>query len=158
MDLLTQLFEHNNWGNDQIIKACAKLDDSLLDKSLAPGKMTIRELLLHTVQSQAYYLWQFNGVKIPLDENPSFEAMAKSAAASGAGLLEVAKNSSSEKMTTKFEMGNYRVENWVLLVQALNHGAEHRKDIRMIMLANGVEPPRIDGWALGSSVGSLEKL
>jgi uncharacterized damage-inducible protein DinB len=32
------------------------------------------------------------------------------------------------------------------VVQAIDHGAEHRNHVRTILSSHGVEPPEIDGW------------
>jgi uncharacterized damage-inducible protein DinB len=42
-----------------------------------------------------------------------------------------------------------------VFVQAINHGAEHRRQVCGILRALGVEPPRLDGWAFGEATGAV---
>jgi uncharacterized damage-inducible protein DinB len=49
----------------------------------------------------------------------------------------------------------YVVKPWTVFVQAINHGAEHRRQVCSILRALGVEPPRLDGWAFGEATGAV---
>ena len=67
-NFLEKLFEHNNWANFQIIRACSVLSDEQLDaepQSVTEG--TIRRTLLHLVHSQLGYL---SLLTMPVDERP----------------------------------------------------------------------------------------
>ena len=52
----------------------------------------------------------------------------------------------------------YRIEPWVVFVQALNHATEHRKQIAHLMRLLGVEPPRLDGWSFGEARDAVAPL
>src|SRR5678816_1829859 len=93
-DILTRLFEHNNWANLRIIEACSALTDEHLDaepRSVTKGN--IRETLIHLVGSQAGYL---NLLTVPVEERHhiplQFTDLAESARKSGAGLIALVKN------------------------------------------------------------------
>jgi uncharacterized damage-inducible protein DinB len=51
--ILVRLFEHNNWANLRIIRACSALSDAQLDaEPQSATKGSIRLTLIHLVASQ----------------------------------------------------------------------------------------------------------
>jgi uncharacterized damage-inducible protein DinB len=42
-----------------------------------------------------------------------------------------------------------------VLVQAIDHAAEHREQIKSMLSALGITPPDIDGWSYGEVAGAL---
>lgn len=154
MPILEKLFEHNNWANRTIIRACASLFDDQLDARPQSDKhWSIRENLVHLVEAQQdYFLMVTRPTEARTNPAPAFEELEAAADASGAGLLDAAKGDP----TVALELPEgYRIEPWVVLAQALNHGAEHRKQVAFLMRAQGLEPPRLDGWAFGEASGAL---
>ena len=155
-DFLVKLFEHNNWANMQIIKACSALTDEQLDaepQSATQG--TIRDTLLHLVSSQRGYLALLSK---PVEERrrgaPLITDLKESARISGEGLLALIKDEKfpqSRLQTTD----NFYVEPWVVIVQIINHATEHREQIKSMLSALGVTPPSIDGWYYGEVTNTL---
>jgi uncharacterized damage-inducible protein DinB len=96
-NVLEKLFEHNNWANAQIIRACSALSDEQLDaepKSATKG--TIRRTLLHLVASQQGYLSLLTlPVEARSDVRPAFAELQESARISGEGLLALARDASN---------------------------------------------------------------
>jgi uncharacterized damage-inducible protein DinB len=159
---LARLFELNVWANEQLVRVCLTLTDEQLDAEPTSATYgSIRQTLLHLASSQEDYLQQLT---LPLEArlNPitlTFEAVASSLQKSGSGLLALARDSSGiDNMTQIRSSDGYGVEPWVLLAQAINHADEHREQIKSMLTALGIIPPRIDGWRYGASVGALVKL
>jgi uncharacterized damage-inducible protein DinB len=159
VNILEKLFEHNNWANLQIIRACATLSDEQLDmgpQSVTMG--TIRRTLLHLVRSQRGYLRQLT---LPLEERidtPTldFADVEEVARLSGEGFVALARDESKiwpEKFIQQHD--GYRVEPWVVMVQAINHATEHREQIKSMLSSLSLTPPDIDGWDYGFAVGGL---
>jgi len=147
--MLARLLEHNNWANRDITRACAALTDAQLDaRPISEEQWSIRENLVHLVVCQREYVSMLTE---PLEaaepETPSFAELEASADASGAGLLVL----DVDRIPSPLELDGYRIDPWVVLLQALNHGTEHRKQIANLMRAQGLEPPRMDGWAFGDA-------
>jgi uncharacterized damage-inducible protein DinB len=46
----------------------------------------------------------------------------------------------------------------VLMVQVINHGHEHREQIKSMLNALGITPPEMDGWMYGDTLGALVKI
>lgn len=156
-DTLLRLFEHNNWANLQIIRACSALSDKQLDaEPQSATKGSIRGTLTHLVTSQRGYLALLT---LPVDERPTtplaFHELEESARTSGEGLLALLRDESrfpEDRLRTK---DKYDVAPWVVLVQVINHATEHREQIKSMLTALGITPPDIDGWDYGLVTNTL---
>jgi len=159
-NFLVKLFEHNNWANLQIIRACSVLSDEQLDaepKSATRG--SIRRTLSHLVSSQQGYL---SLLTLPIDARhdvpppPTFAELQESASISGEGLLSLVRDEPSKSLKTRLQTKDgYFVEPWVVMVQAINHATEHREQIKSMLTSLGVTPPDIDGWNYGEVTNAL---
>lgn len=157
--VLVQLFAHNNWANRRIVEACAALTDAQLDaEPQTATKGTIRETLTHLVSAQRGYhaLLTLPVEARPVDPLP-FDALSASLARSGDGLLALARDEptaadGTERIRTR---DGHLVEQWVVLVQAINHATEHREQIKSMLTALGVTPPDVDGWSHGQAMGAI---
>lgn len=158
--LLEKLFEHNNWANQQILRACAGLSDEQLDAE--PGSATvgsIRAALFHLVLAQQGYLLLLT---LPLEGRrervpaPPFAELPQVAARSGEALLALARDASSLPVKGRVQTTNgYFAEPWVVMVQIINHATEHREQIKSMLSALGATPPDIDGWVFGEATNAL---
>jgi len=157
---LEQLFEHNNWANNQIIQACLALSDEQLDaqpKSATAG--SIRTTLSHLVSAQRNYLRTLTlSLEGRLDSLPAlpFIELQRSANVSGEGLLALVRDESNLPVKGQLRTRDgHLVEPWVLMVQIINHATEHREQIKSMLSAMGVTPPNIDGWDYGEFTHAL---
>ncbi len=153
-----KLFEHNNWANQQIIRACSALTDEQLDAEPRSATMgTIRETLTHLVRSQHGYL---SLLTLPVGERkrvtPAFDELEESARRSGEALVSLAQELLSNPPSGRLETRDgYYTDPWVALVQVINHATEHREQIKSMLSALSVTPPDIDGWDYGLATGAL---
>jgi uncharacterized damage-inducible protein DinB len=155
--MLAKLFEHNNWANARILKACSALSDEQLDKApLAGSAWSIRETLVHIVESQAAYV---SLLTVPPDERefPSvpFAELRSSAAKSGEALLALAGDHGGG---LRRSLDGYLIEPWVILLQAINHATDHRRQICGLLRALDVTPPNLDGWTFGEASGACTQV
>lgn len=157
--LLEKLFEHNNWANEEIIRACLALSDEQLDaKPRSATQGSIRSTLLHLVASQHGYL---RLLTLPVEERlapvpaPPFAEVQKFAATSGESLLELISDGHAFPNARLQTRDGYYVEPWVVVVQIINHATEHREQIKSMLSALGVTPPNIDGWDYGEATNRL---
>jgi uncharacterized damage-inducible protein DinB len=156
--VLRRLFEHNNWANKKMIELCAGLPDVQLDADpRSSTKGSIRETLLHLVRAQQGYL---SLLTFPVEKRTSsslaFGDLAEAAQVSGAGLLALLEREPGEFLSQRLHTSDgYLVEPWVVLIQAINHAAEHREQISSMLSDLGIEPPHLDGWSYGESEGAL---
>jgi uncharacterized damage-inducible protein DinB len=153
-----KLFEHNNWANREIIKACAALSAEQLDATPQPtSTWSIRHTLTHFVESQQAYV----SLLTLQPEERQFVALSsaeleESARKSGEALLALARDKVGESLKTQIvTLDGYKVEPWVVMVQAINHATEHRRQVVIMLLAVGVTPPALDGWTFGESAKAI---
>jgi uncharacterized damage-inducible protein DinB len=150
--MLVRLFEHNNWANGEIMRACSVLSDEQLDaEPPSATKGSIRQTLVHLVASQQGYLSLLTlPVEARQDTRPAFAELQQAARSSGEGLLALARDEPSKQLNTQLQTTDgYFVEPWVVMVQVINHATEHREQISSMLSALGVTPPDLDGWSYG---------
>ncbi|MBI4927302.1 MAG: damage-inducible protein DinB [Anaerolineae bacterium] len=156
--LISKIFEHNNWANRQIIQVCSTLSDEQLDAEPQSATVgSIRSTLTHLVAGQQSYL---SLLTLPLEArtNPpiAFADLQESASKSGEGLLALARDEA--RLSTQAQLrtrDNYYVAPWVVMLQAINHAAEHREQIKSMLTTLGVTPPDLDGWGYGEVTHAL---
>ena len=156
-DIFVKIFEHNNWANMQIIKACSSLSDEQLDaepQSVTHG--SIRTTLIHLVTSQRGYLALLT---LPVDARPSdplgIADLQESARLSGEGLLALIRDESNFPKIRLQTRDGFYVEPWVVMVQIINHATEHREQIKSMLSALGMIHPEIDSWDFGLATKTL---
>ena len=156
-NILTKIFEHNNWANQRIIEACSALIDEQLDmKPHSVTKGNIRETLIHLAASQRGYLALLTR---PLEARPtspiSFAELEESIRTSGEGLLALAEHSQTILESRLRTRDGFIVEPWVVMLQVINHATEHREQIKSMLSFLGITPPDIDGWDYGEVMKAL---
>lgn len=156
--MLVRLFQHNNWANHQIIRACSGLSEEQLDaRPLTAAYGSIRETLTHLVRSQLGYLALLT---LPVEERVvpevPFKRLKETAIIGGEGLLDLVEGErkfyAETRLVTK---DGFYVEPWVVMVQAINHATEHREQICAMLSAMGITPPVMDGWIYGEVTEAL---
>ena len=151
-NILARLFEHSHWANLQLIQACATLTDEQLDaEPQSATKGNIRLTLWHLMDGQQIYLSQLTGVEPASHQQAptNFAELLESARLSGEGLLALVRDETSQSLTTTIQDDGYAIEPWVVMVAAMSHAAEHREQIKSMLSALGVTPPRLDAGAYG---------
>ena len=156
-NFLVKLFEHNNWANQKIIKACYDLSNEQLDaEPQSVTKGSIRSTLLHLVTSQRGYL---SLLTLPVETRPNtpltFAELQESARISGEELLALARGNQKPFNLRLQTKDGFYTEPWVVMVQVINHATEHREQIKSMLSSLGVTPPDIDGWDYGEATNAL---
>jgi uncharacterized damage-inducible protein DinB len=155
---LGRIVEHNNWANAALIRACSSLTDEQLEATpRSPRERTIRQILAHLVEAQVGYASMLSpGWRPSADLGSSLEDLALAAGDSGRALQAVADGEVAVLWESDVPTSDgYLVKPWTVLVQAINHGAEHRRQVCSILRALGVQPPRLDGWGFGEATGAV---
>ncbi len=152
-NILVRFFEHNRWANLEVLQACSTLGDEELDAiPQSATKGTIRETLRHIAETEQDYLAEIARSKsrINWQAPPTFEELKESLNTSGEGFIELARNLSDERLDGQIHAEDgYIIEPWVIMVQTVNHSTEHREQIKSMLTALGIKPPRVDGWGYG---------
>ena len=158
-------FEQNRWANERLLAVCEGLSDEQLDATGVGVYGSIREMLLHVLSSEQYYLERAAGVvpeeRVTIDVWPGFEVLKRVAAATSSGLAEWAERlPAGAAVAGRASDGFTETLASVFFVQAFNHSTEHRTQILSVLTALGAGPEGLDdeisGWAWGEESGALK--
>jgi uncharacterized damage-inducible protein DinB len=161
MDLSVEFFRHNALMNRRLVDACRHLTREQLGTTAAGTYGTIGATLVHIANSQVGYAARLSGNQRPEglteDPFPGFEALAERFALGDAQLEKLAEQAASDRdlQWTTETGGRLQMPASLLLLQAINHGTEHRSQVATMLTQLGVEPPGMDGWAYFLESGQL---
>lgn len=169
MDTLTELFRHNLWANLRLLNVCAGLNDEQLDAT-APGTYgRVRHTLLHILACEEIYVNLLTGHE-PVHtlsaggDFPSFDELRERAHRSGEELINIAARIEPAQVLrgtwrTKpyaWQGKPFAIQATIPLIQAINHGAEHRAHVVTILSQLGIKTPMLDAWGYGLKLGIVE--
>ncbi len=162
MDLLLELFRHNTMMNRRLLDACL---DLTLDQLGVPVEGTygnIGATLVHIANAQVGYAARLLDAERPepLLESPfpGFEALAERLTRGDAQLEKAVAQIDHDRqvqVTGDDPVGTWSMSVSLFLVQAINHGTEHRSQVATILTQLGMAPPDMDGWTYFEKSGQL---
>ena len=151
---LQQLFRHDLWADRLILDACAGLTPAQMDTSVVGTYGTIERTLFHLVASVDSYAARLvvrprllvNDDTLPL---PPFDELRAVLDSGGTELIDLAAEhpGDADAVDVMRDGVPVPVPAWIILVQAIDHGREHRTHIATILTQLGIEPPDMDGWS-----------
>lgn len=155
---LSDFFKHNLWANRLLLDTCSGLTDEQLDSTVIGTFGSIRDTLVHLFRSEEGYArhWTFTGAAPtpPLRDFttvPGLDELKRRAERSGNELMAVAEQVDLDEVLY-LDDGKYAAPVIIVLLQAINHGVDHRSQIATMMSQLGVEPPSLDGWSYNDSL------
>jgi uncharacterized damage-inducible protein DinB len=162
MDLLVEFFRHNAMMNRRLVEACRQLAPEQLGASATGTYGGIGATLVHIANAQESYAARLLDTerpdRLPEDPFPGFEALADRLA-HGDGQLEEAAMQAGQnprvQVTGDDPPGTWWMPVSLFLLQAVNHGTEHRSQVATILTQLGVEPPEMDGWTYFFASGQM---
>ena len=150
-DPLTVAFQHNLWANLTLLEACRELSEEQLARDLLGTYGSIRDTLEHIVRGEMSYFSRISTGKrktFPADAPPmTIPEMIEHTRQTGEGLVAWARKVSAEESVEINWDGELRqVPKSIILTQALDHGTDHRSQIKTILTQIGIEPPELQSW------------
>jgi len=162
MDLLTEFFRHNTMMNLRLVEACRQLPSEQLGATATGTYGSIGGTLVHIANAQEGYAARLldseRPERLPEDPFPGFEALAERFAHGNAQLEEAAMQAGLDRkvqVTGDDPPGKWWMPVSLFLLQAVNHGTEHRSQVATILTQLGVEPPEMDGWGYFFASGHM---
>lgn len=153
MDLLGEFFRHNTMMNERLVQACRSLSDEHLAATVAGTYGTVGATLAHIANAQVGYAARLLDAdrpeRLPEDPFPGLDAVAERFALGNRQLEEAAALADRDRkvqVTGDDPPGTWWMPAALFLLQAVNHGTEHRSQIATILTQTGVPPPEMDGW------------
>ncbi len=156
---LADLFRYNRWANLRLIDACRDLTAAQL-AARAPGTSgSIRELLTHVVGGQQTSILrtkgrQHEGELARGSAWPGFDVLRSIALSTSSELIQIAEAMDTDPDVALPWRGKvYRYPMSFFLLHALEHGVEHRTEIKVTLAHLGVQRPDLDGWPHSEAAG-----
>jgi uncharacterized damage-inducible protein DinB len=151
---LPDFFKYNLWANMRLLDVCAKLSDAQLDATMIGTFGTVRETLIHLFGAEEGYARTLTG-KIPtpalkeFTTFPGFDELRRRAKLSGEALIMFAKHAEPETLNQILHLdgGTYDAPVIIVVIQAVDHGIDHRSQICTLLSQQDIEPPDLDSWA-----------
>lgn len=156
--MLLQALRYNRWANLQLLDVCATLSDEQLGLGSAGTYGTIAATFQHLLAAEQRYLRRMVGFEPRLteeDEFPGVAALKAHAEKTGDALIEAVGRFDPEATTQGRD--ELAVKNWLVMVQAIHHGNDHRTHVCSILGQNGISYGGLDVWAFGDKNGGYEK-
>ena len=154
---LAEMFRYNKWATATLIAACRALSGEQLDARVAGVSGSVRELLLHLVGGEQTQVLrtkgrQHEGELSRASAWPGFGALAEIADRSSGELIAIAETLIEDSdVGLPFMEKLYRYPKSFFLAHAIEHGVEHRTEIKVLLGHLGIETPDLDGWSYAAT-------
>jgi len=158
-DGIGEALEYNRWATSTLIDACRSLPDAVVDARLPGFSGSCRELFAHVVGGQQTFVLRTMGRQHEGELNrdspwPGWDALARIARESADALVGAARRSPPDaEVELPYGRRRYRYPVRFFLVHAVEHGVEHRTEIKLQLGQQGIETPDLDGWPFAESRG-----
>ncbi len=161
------LFRHHAWASDRLLGACEGLSADQLEFVVQGTFGGLGATLRHLVEAEERYVRGLRGETAPGPDSaggtdrpvppealaPSVRVLRRRAAASAAALIELAETTAPDAVVVARYRGELTIVRAItFFAQALDHGCEHRTQVRHVLTILGYDPPDIDGWAYDEEV------
>ena len=150
--LLAEIFQHHLWANVAIADCCTGLDGAQLATTAQGAYGAIGPTLVHMAAAESRYLFAVAGrPRDPAIQEdapfPGVAALRTSLTDTGAMLVTLAGKETDDRVVTGVR-GNqpFSTPLSTFLIQSLEHGQEHRRQIAAALALLGMETPDLSGW------------
>ncbi len=155
---LAEMFRYNRWANVQLLEACRSLSEEQLEARLTPESRSVRELLSHIVNGQLTLVLrtqgrQHEGEDRTLQPWPGFDKVIQIAGRSSDELIGIAERLQDTEVRLPYLGKVFSFPKRFFLVHAMEHGVEHRTEVKATLRAIGVDTPDLDGWPYSIAAG-----
>ena len=156
---LADCLRYNRWANLALLDACRVLTDEQLDARATGSSRSARDLLSHVVGSELTFALrtkgrQNEGESRHVDTWPGFEVLREVAASSGDDLIAIATGLDEDELVAlPYQGKTYQYPKSFFLLHAIEHGVEHRTEIKVTLALIGIETPDLDGWFYAPAAG-----
>jgi uncharacterized damage-inducible protein DinB len=156
---LAHIFQYNKWANLTLLDACAALTDDQLDTRIAAASGSVRELLVHIIGGQQTFALRTKGRQHEGELNrasawPGFDEVRRLAVESSDELIAIAESLDEDSdVDLPWQGKSFYYPKSFFLVHAIEHGVEHRTEIKLALASIGVATPDLDAWKYGEAQG-----
>jgi uncharacterized damage-inducible protein DinB len=156
---LAQMLRYEKWATLTLLEACRVLSQEQLDARMPGISGSAGELLTHIVGGQQTFALRTQGRQSEGELNrssawPGIDALIELTARTGDQLIAVAESLDAEREVHLPYLGRtYRFPLSFFLVHAVEHGTEHRTEVKVALDQMGFKTPDLDGWQFATAMG-----
>src|SRR6266850_788509 len=121
---LADCLRYNRWANLTLIDACRGLTEEQLDARAPGSSRSVRELFQHAAGSDLTFVLRTQG-----------------------------RQHEDEIVALPYQGKTYEYPKSFFLLHAIEHGVEHRTEIKVTLALIGIETPDLDGWFYAPAAG-----
>ena len=157
--LLERCFGHHLWATERLLERCRGLSPEQLALS-APGTYgSIGATLDHLLSADRSYLSRMMGGRAtpPLEAGGPEPLLEHHLARQREGWLAYLHSGPDFDLLIERREGGESPA-WVVVLQAIHHGNDHRTHAGTVLLSHQLEAPEIDVWSYAWAEGALRKL
>ena len=154
LELITHLYEYNEWATDRLLEAAAALPEAELTAQRGASFGSVLSSFAHIAAAEINWLerWVLGLNRTPtleLQKMPDMGTVRASFVASYEGLREFVGELTDERLEAPLEFrdsaGNRRASPlWQLMTHVANHGTYHRGEVAAMLTDLGHSPGDID--------------
>ena len=147
---LVDCLRYSRWANLSLIDACRGLAAEQLDARATPSSRSVRELFQHLAKGR-----QHEGESRHVEATwPGLEVLREIVASSGDDLIAIAASLDEDELVAlPYQGKTYEYPKSFFLLHAIEHGVEHRTEIKLTLALIGIETPDLDGWFYAPAAG-----
>jgi len=157
--LLSDMFQYNAWANHALFESCRLLTDTQLDSHVSGISGSVRELLMHIAGAQQTFILRTKGRQHEGELNrkskwPGMDTIIEIINMTSKELLSIAEQLDDEvEIDLPYQGKSYRYPKRFFLLHAMEHGVEHRTEVKVALGHIGIDTPNLDGWPYSEAVG-----
>jgi uncharacterized damage-inducible protein DinB len=156
---LARMLKYDKWATETLLTACASLTDAQLAARMPGVSGSVGELLTHLVGSRETFVLRTQGRQHEGELGrhsawPGFDVLIESAANSSDALLAIAAALDEDsEVDLPYMAKTFRFPKSFFLVHAVEHGVEHRTEVKVALNQMGIATPDLDAWAFAAAAG-----
>ena len=154
---LAEMLRYGKWANETLLESCRTLTPEQLEIRVPGSGRTVAELFTHAIYSQLTFVLrtkgrQHEGEGDPGIGSPDFDTLMEVARRSSDDLIRIAEALDEDTdVDLPYEGQSFRFPLSFFLVHAVEHGVEHRTEIKVALAQDGVETPDLDAWQFAAA-------
>jgi uncharacterized damage-inducible protein DinB len=161
--ILGDAFAHHSWATLRLIDACLELEPEQLDTGVPGTYGSILDTMRHLVGGDAWYLFVMTKERVPnIDESTmdlgELRKVTEAHADEWPRLLADRPDPDAVVVRRHDDGSETSATIGIRLAQVLHHGSDHRSQICTALTSLGVEPPAIDVWDYGETIGRVTEI
>ena len=159
-DALADCLRYDRWATLTLIDACRGLTPEQLAGRATPASRSVTELFQHLVGADLTFALRTKGRQHEGESAhveaawPGFELLREVAASTADELIAIARDlDETEMVTLPYQGRRFEYPKGFFLLHAIQHGVEHRTEIKVTLALGGIDTPDLDGWSYSEAAG-----